>query len=142
MADLSSFATKSKADEGVILPVKIHGTKVPLAVKVYGSDSDVVIEHDKDKIRKLSLGKRKKNGFDDDDIEELLEKQDEDYIVRFGGIYSYDWKKKKVVENEPVVLFGRELHNDEDSYRFLIENMPSIKEWIKEQSDDRNNFLG
>lgn len=141
MADLSAFATKDRADEGVIIPVKIKGTKIPLAIKVYGSDSDAVIEHDKDKIRKLGLGKKGKNEVDEDAVEELLEHQDDDYIVRIGGLYSYDWKKKKTVD-EPVVLFGKELKNDEESYRFLIEKMPSVKEWIKEQSDDRDNFLG
>jgi len=141
MADLSCFATKDRADEGVILPVKIKGTKIPLAVKVYGSDSDAVIEHDKEKIRKLGLGKKGKNEVDEDAVEELLEHQDDDYVVRIGGLYSYDWKKKKTVD-DPVILFGKELKNDEESYRFLIEKMPSIKEWIKEQSDDRDNFLG
>ena len=29
MADLSAFATKKEADEGVILPVKIKGKKLP-----------------------------------------------------------------------------------------------------------------
>lgn len=141
MADLSAFATKEKAEEGVILPVKIKGTKVPLAIKLYGSDADVVIEHDKEKLRKLGLGRKGKKDLDEDDLEELFESQDEDYIVKIGGVYSYDWKKKKVVD-EPIVLFGREITNDEDSYRFLIENMPALKGWIKEQSDDRDNFLG
>ena len=142
MADLSAFATKDKADEGVILPVKIKGTKVPLAIKVYGSDSDVVIEHDKQKLRKLGIGRKGKTELNEDDLEELFDKQDEDYVIRIGGIYSYDWKKGKVVENDPVELFGKVLTNDAESYRFLLEKMPSLKEWIKEQSDDRDNFLG
>ena len=142
MADLSAFATKDKADEGVILPVKIKGTKVPLAIKVYGSDSDVVIEHDKQKLRKLGIGRKGKTELNEDDLEELFDKQDEDYVIRIGGIYSYDWEKGKVVENDPVELFGKVLTNDVESYRFLLEKMPSLKEWIKGQSDDRDNFLG
>lgn len=141
MADLSSFATKENADEGVILPVKIEGMKLPLAIKVYGSDSDVVKDYERQKIRKLGLGKKGKKELDDDDIDELLENQDEAVIIRIGGLYTYDWKKKKVVEGEAIELFGKTLGNDKNSYAYLVEKMPSIKDWVLENSNDRGNFL-
>ena len=50
MADLSAFATKDNADDGVVLPVKIDGTKIPLALTIYGSDSDVVRDFERAKI--------------------------------------------------------------------------------------------
>ena len=141
MADLSAFATKEMADEGVIIPVKLGGNKLPLAIKVYGSDSDVVKQYERAKIRKLGIGKKNKKELDEDDIEELLDDQDEAVLVRIGGIYSYDWKKKTVVENDPVILFGKTLGNDHSSYAYLAEKMPAIKEWILEHSNDRENFL-
>ena len=140
MADLSAFATKKMADEGVILPVKIDGIKFPMAMKIYGSDSDVVVQYERNKIRKLGLGKKGKSELDEDDIEELLE-DEEGTLCRIGGVYTYDWKKKTVVENEPVTLNGKTIDCDKKSYEYLIEEMPAIKNWIKEQSNDRANFL-
>ena len=143
MADLSAFATKDSADEGVILPVRINGLKLPIAIKVYGSDSDVVKEFDRAKVRKLMKTAKKNNnkGFDDDEIDEMLDDQDEGVILRIGGVYAYDWKKKKVVEGEETKIDGRVIGNDHASYEYLLEKIPALKEWIKENSDDRDNFL-
>lgn len=138
MADLSKFATKDKADEGAVLPVKVNGIKIPMAIKVFGGDSDAVLEHEKGRVRLLAKKEGKK--IEDDDIDDLLESRDEGVLVRIGGIYSYDWEKKAVTD-EPLVLFGRELKCDPDSYRYLIRKMPSVKEWILEKSNDRLNFL-
>ena len=141
MADLSAFATKNNADEGVVIPVKLDGTKIPLALKIYGSDSDIVVDYERNKIRKLGIGKKGKKELDEDDIEELLENQDEAVVIRIGGLWTYDWKKKAVVQNEPVELFGKTLGCDEGSYKYLVEKMPAIKDWIMAQSNDRSNFL-
>ncbi len=141
MADLSCFATKVKADEGVILPVKIGGTKIPLAIKLYGSDSDVVQEFERERLREVSVGIQGKNQIDEEKIDALLDKADDAVIVRIGGVYAYDWKAKKVIEGESVELLGTVIKDDEKSYRFLIENMPAIKDWVKENSNNRDNFL-
>lgn len=141
MADLSEFATKDKADEGVIIPVKIDGKKLPLALKIYGSDSDVVKDYERQKIRKLGLGKKGKKDLDEDDIDELLENQDEAAIIRIGGIFSWDWKKSKIIENDPIILDGKTLGCEKSSYEFLCEKMPAIKDFIIENSNDRSNFL-
>ena len=141
MADLSAFATKEKAEEGVILPVKIDGTKIPLALKIYGSDSDTVRDYETAKIRKLGLGKNGKKELDDDDIDELLENQDEAVVIRIGGIYSYDWKKKTTVENDPVILDGKTLGCNKESYEYLVNKMPALKDWVMQNSNDRTNFL-
>lgn len=139
MADLSAFATKDNAEEGVILPVKIDGMKLPIALKIYGSDSDVVRQYEREKIRKLGIGKNGKNEIDEDEFEELLE-SDEGVIVRIGGIYAYDWKKKTTIE-EPTVLNGKTLGCDKKSYEYLIENLPALKDWVMERSNNRSNFL-
>lgn len=141
MADLSGFATKKEADEGVVLPVKIKGKKLPLAIKLFGGDSDVVKEYERSKIRKLGLGKKGKNDLDEDDIDELLDSQDDAVLIRIGGVYSYDWDKEEIVKDDPVQLFGRIIQNDKVSYKFLIENIPALKDWILETSNERDNFL-
>ena len=140
MADLSCFNTKDNADEGVIIPVKIDGQKLPLALKIYGSDSDVVQEYEKQKIRKLGLGKKGKNEISEDDIDELLEHQDDAVIIRICGIYDYDWKKKTVT-NEDTVIDGKVLKNDKESYALLIDKIPALKDWVMKESNERGNFL-
>jgi len=141
MADLSIFATKDNADEGVILPVKINGRKLPLALKLFGSDSDVVQDFERAKIRKIGLGKKGKTDVDEEDIEELLDSQSKSAVMRIGGIYSYDWKKSKVVDDDPVILDGKTLKNDKESYEYLLEKIPAIRDWVIENSNDRDNFL-
>ena len=140
MADLSCFATKDNADEGVVLPVQIEGIKLPLALKIYGADSDAVIDFERAKIRKLGIGRKGKQNLTEDDVEELLENQDESVFVRIGGIYAYDWKKKTVVE-EDIILFDKKLGCDKQSYRYLIEKIPALKDWILSRSNERENFL-
>ena len=141
MADLSAFATKDTANDGVVIPVKIDGIKFPMAIKVYGSDSDTVVEYERNKIRKLGLAKKGKKEIDEDLIEEILENQDEGVLIRIGGIWTYDWEEKKVVNTEPLELNGKTLSCDRDSYEYLIEKMPSIKDWVMEKSNDRSYFL-
>ena len=140
MADLSCFNTKDNADEGVIIPVKLDGQKLPLALRIYGSDSDVVREYEKQKIRKLGIGKKGKKELDEDDIEELLENQDEAVIIRIGGIFDYDWKKKEIT-TEDTIIDGKVLKNDKESYALLIEKIPALKDWVMAESNERGNFL-
>lgn len=141
MADLSAFATKDNADEGVVIPVKIDGTKFPIALKIFGSDSDVVKDYERKQLRKIKLGKNGKTDIDEEVFEELLDSQDEAVILRIGGLWSYDWKKEAVDESDPVRLGETVLGCDKKSYRLLIEKLPAIKDWVMEKSSDRANFL-
>ena len=141
MADLSAFATKDNADEGVVIPVKIDGMKLPIALKIYGDDSDVVKDYERAKIRKLKIGMNGKTDIDEEDIDELLESQDEAVLIRIGGLWSYDWKKEAVDESDPVKLGVHTLGCDKKSYKLLIANLPAIKDWVMEKSKDRTNFL-
>lgn len=139
MADLSCYATKEKADEGIWCPVRIDGDKIPLAVKVYGSDSDTVKDYERAKIRKI--GKNMKgNKIDEDAIDEMLDSQDTDVLIRIAEISSYDWKKKENTD-EAIILNGRTVENDKKSYAFLLENFPALKDFILEKSNERANFL-
>ena len=141
MADLSAFATKDNADEGVVIPVKIDGTKFPIALKIFGSDSDVVKDYERKQLRKIKLGKNGKTDIDEEVFEELLDSQDDGVLIRIGGLWSYDWKKESVDESDPVRLGETVLGCDKKSYKLLIEKLPAIKEWVMEKSNDRANFL-
>lgn len=140
MADLSCFATKKNADEGKWFPVKINGVKFPVALLIYGSDSDVVQEYERQRIRELGFGKLKNKDIDEDTFDELLEGRDEGVYIRVGGISSYDWKKKVNID-EPVILYGKEIKSDKKSIQFLCESIPDIKDFITEKSNVRANFL-
>lgn len=139
MADISMFATKDKADEGVIFPVVLDGKRLPMAVRIYGDDSDKVHEYNKQKLRKLKIGKDGAE-MDEETMEELLD-SNENIIVRLGGVYTYDWDKMEVVEKEPVTLFGKTLKNDVKSYNFLIEKIPAMKDFVLKRANTRSNFL-
>lgn len=139
MADLSCFATKEKADEGLWFPVKIDGNKIPLAVKLYGSDSDTVKDYERNRIRKL--GKNMKgNKIDEETLDEMLDSEEEGVIIRIAEVSSYDWKKKENNE-EDIILNGKKIGNDKTSYLFLLENFPALKDFILEKSNERANFL-
>lgn len=140
MADLSCFATQEKANEGEWFPVKLYGKKLPLAVLIYGDDSDVVTKYNRDRIRKMKIGRNGQAELDDDAVDELLDSADDNVIVRIGGISSYDWKKGENT-SDPIVLFEKTLTNNAKSYRFLIENIPALKQFITEKSGERTNFL-
>ncbi len=140
MADLSGFATKDSAEDGVILPVKIDGLKFPIAIKVYGSDSDAVKLYERKIMRKMNIGKKGKTDIDEDALDEILD-SNEGALVRIGGMWSYDWKKKRVDESDPVVLDGETLGCNQESYELLLEKLPAIKDWVIEQSNNRDNFL-
>ena len=139
MADLSCFATKDNAEEGVIFPVKIKGTKFPIAIKIYGSDSDAVKFYERKLVKNLNLfgGKDKDNS---DELEEYLS-SDEGVVIRIGGLWSYNWDKQEIDEKDPVILFGKTLGCDKKSYEFLVDKIPAIKDFITEKSNDRSNFL-
>jgi len=139
MANLNCFATKENADSGVWFPVKLDGVKLPMALLIYGDDSDVVNEYNRDRLRKIKIGK---NGtdIDEDTLEELLDNQDEGILVRIGGVSCYDWKKDERTE-EPLELFDKQIKCDKKSYRFLIEQIPALKNFIMEKSNERSNFL-
>ena len=138
MADLSNFSIKENVEEGVVFPVKIKGQKLPIALRIYGSDSDVVKNFERQRIRKLGIKPNK--DIDDEILDELIETQDETVYVRIGGIYEYDWKKKEVTDGK-TILCGKELKNDKESYALLIEAIPDIKDFVLEKSNERANFL-
>lgn len=140
MADLSSFATKDKSEEGKWFPVKIDGTKYPIALLIYGDDSDIVQDFDRERVRKLGksgIGNGKE--IDDEVIDELYESKDEGVLIRIGGISSYDWKKKTNID-EQITIGEVVIGNDKKSFAYLIDKIPAIKDFVTEKSK-RSNFL-
>lgn len=139
MADITQFATKEKADEGVIFPVVIRGKKLPMAILIYGDDSDVVREYNRERLRKVKIGA---NGaeIDEETMEELLDSND-NVLIRIGGMWSYDLKNCEVKKEEELKLFDKVIKCDKKSYNFVLEKIPAIKDFVLEKSNERTNFL-
>lgn len=140
MADISGFATKDRADEGVIFPVVLNKKKLPMAIKIYGDDSDVVQEYNKEKLRKMNFGKNGELELDADTLEDLLD-SDESVLVRIGGMWSYDLKKESVDENDPLILDGKTIECNKKSYSYVLKKVPALKEFVIEKAKERSNFL-
>lgn len=138
MADISMFATKDNADNGVLFPVVIDGTKMPIAIKIYGDDSDVVHNYNTKRLKKLKIGSTGIN-VDEDTLEEFLD-SNENVIIRIAGVYSYDWEKGETTD-EPIVLNGKTIECNKKSYEYLLEKIPSIKDFVLKKSGTRSNFL-
>ena len=129
MANLDCLETKENADNGVWFRVKLYGKEQPFSLKILGSDSDEVVKYAKEKLRKI-----RDSNKEDGSLEALLDSNDNDVVVRLCGIRSEDDEKK-------VILGNRELKNDKESYKFMIEKIPALKEFVLEKSNERKNFL-
>jgi hypothetical protein len=84
-----------------------------------------------------------KTELDDEALDAVLDSGDGNVLVRIAGIrgLQFDGKHKEIIGYEPVTLGGKELKNDEGSYRLLIEKIPAIKDFVLKVSGDRTNFL-
>lgn len=137
MVDLSAYVTKQKSDEGVIFPVKIKGRKYPLAIRIYGTDSDVYKEYERNQMRKLSVSKKE---IDQETLDDLYDSMDEKVYICIGGVYEYDWKKKTHLESE-IVINGKTVNQNREGYEYLCEQIPDIKDFVLEKAKERSNFL-
>lgn len=130
MANLDCLVTKTNADEGLWFRVVLYGKEQPFSVKILGADSDVVITHAKEKLRKL----RNKSKDDmEDSFDLVFDSKDEDVLIRMCELRSED--------GEPIIINGKEIKNTKKDFEFLIEKIPALKEFILEKSNERKNFL-
>lgn len=133
MAELITLVSQKNSNEGVWTQAVVYGEKQPFDILIYGDDSDVVQKFNRNKLRKLNIGANSKKGLSDETLDELLESEEENVVIRIGGLRSRD--------KEPLTLDGKELTNDKASYRTLIKAIPDLKHFILEFSNERTNFL-
>lgn len=131
--DLGKLATQDNANEGVWIQAVIYGKKQPFDIKILGADSDAVALFNRERLKSLKINS--KNGIDVDDeaIDEILDNNDENVVIRIAGLRSRD--------KEPLMLNGIELQSDIRSYRLLVEKIPAVKDFIMKISNERTNFL-
>lgn len=137
--ELGNLVTKDGANEGKWFQVILYGQKQNFDIKILGEDSDVVQNYNRAKLRKMKnavkKGSSNLNDIDDDTMEELLDSADENVIVRIDGLRTHG------NEEEPLTIGKKVLKNDKESYRLLIENIPAIKDFVLNKSNERTNFL-
>jgi hypothetical protein len=149
--ELDQFVTQDLADEGVWTPVVLYGKPADFDLLILGDDSDVVQQYGRKQLKKLKavMGKASKSEaveFDDETVDDLADSNDEAVVVRIAGIRGWKVERKgsKELGREQVqetVLKGRVLTNDKDSFRYLIKNIPEIKEFVLKVARNRTNFL-
>jgi hypothetical protein len=141
--DITQFTTKDKANEGVWVPITLYGKEADFDLLILGDDSDAVQKYERAASKKLASlftkAMNDKNQVDD------VEDYDDAVIVRINGIRGWNVKRKDGKEEErevePVVLCGKILVSEPESYRFLIKKIPAIKDIVLKYARDRNNFL-
>jgi hypothetical protein len=139
--DLTEYATQDKAEAGEWFTIFLYGKATEFQLKILGSDSDAVQKFNRAQMKKVPLNAGKVE-LDDETLDRVLESNDEGVIVRIAGIrgLQFDKKHKEILGYEPVTLEGKELKDDKQSYQFLIEKIPAVKDFVLKVSGDRVNF--
>jgi hypothetical protein len=130
---LDTFSTKDNADSGVWKDLVLYGKKTGVEICILGNDSDVVQKFNREQVKKIRISAGKTE-LDDEAVDSVLDSSDDGVLVRITGIRS----KKP---DDPLVLLGKTIGNDETSLRFLIEKIPAVKDFVLKVSNERTNFL-
>jgi hypothetical protein len=132
--NLDQFSTKDSADSGVWTELVLYNKKTGVEICILGNDSDAVQKFNREQMKKIRLSTRQTGTLDDETADAVLDSGDDGVLVRIAGI-----RGKKA--DDPVVLLGKTIGNDEASMRFLIEKIPAIKDFVLKYSGERANFL-
>jgi hypothetical protein len=139
--DLTEYATQENAEAGIWSRVELYGKKADFELRILGIDSDAVQKFNRAQMKKIRLNTGKAE-LDDETLDSVLESNDKGVIIRIAGIrgLQFDKKHKEILGYEPVTLEGKELKDDKQSYQFLIEKIPAVKDFVLKVSGDRVNF--
>jgi hypothetical protein len=146
---ISNLATKENATNGKWFRFEAFGQKWPFELKILGADSDAVQKYHRQRLRSEIFGKMQSGKFaeiTDAEYEEIDDLSDEAVLIRLTDIrgYQYDPKDKKQKEPigyEPVKLFDKELKANRESFQYLLDQVPEVKDFVLEKSKARANFL-
>jgi hypothetical protein len=139
---IDNLVTQERAESGEWFRVNIYNKNQDFELRIRGSDSDAVQKFTRDQMKKIRINSNKPE-LSDEAIDNMLELNDEDVLIRIAGIrgLQFDKKHKEITGYEPVVLEDTELKDDTESYRLLIEKIPAIRDFVFKISRDRTNFL-
>lgn len=140
--DLLKLVTQDNATQGKWFRVELYGKKQDFAIKILGSDSDVVKQYEREQLRALS-----KNGitpgkmeFSDEALQTIADNENESVACRMIGIAGVD-AKGCVNEEESITLGDVIIENKKDCYIMLLQKIPALKDFVLKKSGERANFL-
>ena len=142
--EIGNLATADNANEGKWFGVILYGKKQDFALKIYGSDSDIIQKFQREQFKKLQENRKDLEEMSDEVIDSVLASNEDSVIARIGGISTIKWNKFGAgfdMLDEPVTLLGKTLKDDEESYRYLIDKIPAVKDFVNKKSNERTNFL-
>lgn len=142
--EIGNLVTSDNANEGKWFGVILYGKKQDFALKIYGSDSDIIQKFQREQFKKLQENRKDLEEMSDEVIDSVLASNEDSVIVRIGGISTIKWRKFGDgfdMLDEPVTLLGKTLKDDEESYRYLIDKIPAVKDFVNKKSNERTNFL-
>lgn len=137
--DLINLATKTNADSGKWFRVELYGETTDLWVKILGADSDAVQKMQRNQFKKLSANTGADKKMTDETIDELLDSDIDSVLCRLVAIAGN--KDDAPDESEELTIGEKVLGNDRDSFEFLITEIPALKKFIVDKSNERKNFL-
>jgi hypothetical protein len=132
--NIDQFSTKDNADSGVWTELVLYGKETGVEICIRGNDSDAVQKFNREQMKKIRLS-AEKTELDDESVDTVLDLGDDGVLVRIAGIRS----KKP---DDPIILLGKTIGNDEKSLRFFIGKIPAVKDFVLKYSGKRANFLG
>lgn len=143
--DLSNLVTQNNAEEGKWFRVVLYGERQNFWLNLIGADSDRVQKHNREQFKKLKNAQNNKNNITDAVLDEMLDSGIDSIVLKIngicGGVLDEETGDYKMDKKEPVTILDRTLGNDETSYRFLLEKIPALKQFINEITNERSNFL-
>jgi hypothetical protein len=151
MVNITHLVTQDNAESGVWAQVEIRGQKLDFELKILGDDSNAVQKLMRTRVKKMRHNSEKE--LNDETIDFALGFGSDGIVVRMAGIrgLQFDEEHKEILEYVPVLIEyedkktkekkEKELKDDEESYLFLIEKIPDIKDFVLKFSKDRTNFL-
>lgn len=131
--ELDQFVTQDNAENGIWREVVLYGKVCGFELCILGSDSDAVQKFNRKQMKELRRSSGKQE-LDDEAVDVVLSLGTEDAVVRIVGI-------RGKTKGETITLAGKTIGNDRESYLFLINKIPQIKNFVMEVSGNRTNFL-
>jgi hypothetical protein len=150
--DISHLVTQDNAEAGIWVEAELYGSKQGFELNILGNDSDSVQKYAREQMKKARRNAGKKE-LDDETIGAVLGFENGAALACIAGIrgLQFDEKHNEFLGYVPVVIKyidqeskeekERELKNDKESYQFLIEKIPAVKDFVLKVSGDRSNFL-
>lgn len=143
IADLSELCSKKQQNEGMWFQMATNGVKWDVDVLVYGNDSDIVQEYEREKmkerVKNINFNNKKNIEIDDSTVDEVFAEAVDSVLIRIGGIRKHS--TQEALNFNGNVLPIEKNDSSEALYRALLEGSPDISDFVLAKSKEREDFL-